>query len=102
MARARVGLADARRLWEFALGARAHLDWLIETYGIDCDLRLGYLHADHRERYTAETRQHVEHLRSAYGYEHIRFVERDELGPWSPPAAIAAAVSTRAPATCTR
>ena len=74
-----VGLADARRLWEFALNARAHLDWLIENYAIDCDLRLGYLHANHRERYTAETRHHVEHLRSKYGYEHIRFVERDEL-----------------------
>jgi gamma-glutamylputrescine oxidase len=74
-----MGLADARRLWEFALGARAHLDWLIETYHIECDFRLGYLHANHRERYTAETREHVEHLRSQYGYEHIRFVERDEL-----------------------
>lgn len=74
-----VGLADARRLWEFALGARGHLDWLIETYAIDCDLRLGYVHANHRERYSAETRRHVEHLRSKYAYEHIRFVERDEL-----------------------
>ena len=74
-----VGLADARRLWEFALGARAHLDWLIETYGIDCELRLGYLHADHRARYSADTRRHVEHMRGAYGYEHIRFVDRDEV-----------------------
>ena len=74
-----VGLADARRLWEFSLGARAHLDWLIETYGIKCDLRLGYLHANHRERYTAQTRRHVEHMRSKYAYEHVRFVERDEL-----------------------
>jgi gamma-glutamylputrescine oxidase len=82
-----VGLADARRLWQFSLGARAHLDWLIETYRIDCDLRLGYLHANHRERYTAETRSHVEHLRANYGYEHIRFIERDEL---------AAMVATRA------
>jgi gamma-glutamylputrescine oxidase len=76
---ARLGRDDARRLWEFALGARAHLDWLIETYAIDCDLRLGYLHADHRERFTAETRRQVEHLRSTYGYEHIRFVEREEV-----------------------
>ncbi len=76
---ARVGPADARRLWEFALGARAHLDWLIETYGIDCELRLGYLHADHRERFAPETRRHVEHLRAAYDYQHIRFVERDEV-----------------------
>jgi gamma-glutamylputrescine oxidase len=74
-----VGPADARRLWDFSLGARAHLDWLIETYRIDCDLRLGYLHANHRERYTADTRHHVEHLRSKYAYEHIRFVERDEV-----------------------
>ncbi len=74
-----MGLADARRLWDFSLGARAHLDWLIETYRIDCDLRLGYLHANHRERYSAPTRQYVEHLRSNYGYEHIRFVERDEV-----------------------
>ncbi len=74
-----MGRADAHRLWDFSLQARAHLDWLIETYGIACDLRLGYLHANHRERYTAETRQHVEHLRSHYAYEHIRFVDRDEL-----------------------
>lgn len=76
---ARVGVADARRLWQFALGARAHLDWLIETYGIDCDLRLGYLHADHRARYCADTRRDVEHMRSVYGYEHMRYVERDEI-----------------------
>ena len=76
---ARVGNGDARRLWQFALGARAHLDWLIETYGIDCDLRLGYLHADHRERYGADTRRHVDHMRSVYGYEHIRYVGREEI-----------------------
>jgi gamma-glutamylputrescine oxidase len=74
-----VGVTDAHRLWQFSLGARAHLDWLIETYRINCDLRLGYVHANHRERYTAETRRHVEHLRTQYAYEHIRFVERDEL-----------------------
>ena len=76
---ARVGSEDARRLWDFALGARAHLDWLIETYGIDCDLRLGHLHADHRERYSADSRRHVEHLRTVYNYPHIRFVDRDEV-----------------------
>lgn len=76
---ARMGQHDAKRLWQFSLDARAHLDWLIQTYGIDCDLRLGYLHADHRERYCADTRSHVEHMRSVYGYEHIRYVERDEI-----------------------
>ncbi|MDE2250750.1 MAG: FAD-binding oxidoreductase [Gammaproteobacteria bacterium] len=76
---AQVGPEDARRLWSYALGARAHLDWLIDTYRIDCDLRLGHLHADHRARYSADTRRHVEHMRSAYGYEHIRYVGREEV-----------------------
>ena len=76
---ARVGQADARRLWDYALGARTHLDWLIDTYKIDCDLRLGHLHADHRARYGEDSRRHVEHMRSAYGYEHIRYVARDEI-----------------------
>lgn len=75
---AQLGQADARRLWDYALGARAHLDWLIDTYKIDCDLRLGHLHADHRARYSQDTRRHVEHMRSVYGYEHIRYVARDE------------------------
>ena len=47
---AHVGAADARRFWDCALAARDHVDWLIQTYGIDCDLRLGLLHADHRAR----------------------------------------------------
>ena len=74
-----VGHVDARRLWDCALDARAHVDWLIDTYRIDCDLRLGYLHADHRARYTEHTRRHVDFMRRSYGYEHLRYVERDEL-----------------------
>ena len=76
---ARVGLADARRLWEFALGARAHLDWLIESYAIDCDLRLGHLHADHRARYTRGFAPPCRAPAHDYGYPHIRFVDREEL-----------------------
>jgi gamma-glutamylputrescine oxidase len=75
----RMGREDARRLWDLALDARTHLDWLIETYGIDCELRLGHLHADHRARYSADSRRHVEHLRTVYDYPHIRFVDRDEV-----------------------
>lgn len=75
----RMGRDDARRLWDFALAARAHLDWLIESYAIDCDLRLGHLHADHKARYTDDSRRHVEHMRSAYQYPHIRFVDREEV-----------------------
>ncbi len=74
----RLGADDARALWRIALDGRAHLDWLIDTYGIDCDLTPGYLHVDHRAGYVEHTRRHVEHLRDRYGYEHARFVDRAE------------------------
>ena len=74
-----VGQADATKLWALALDARRHFDTLEQTYGIECDYRPGLLHADHKPRYTAGTRAHVEHMRSVYGYADIRFVDRDEV-----------------------
>ncbi len=76
---AHLGVEDARRHWAYALGAREHLDWLISTYGIQCDYRDGLLHANHRARFEAETRRHVDFMRGSYGYEALRFVERDEM-----------------------
>lgn len=61
-----------------ALDARAHLDWLIEDQGTACDFTPGYLHVDHRAGYVRHTRAHVDHLRERYGYDPIRFVDRDE------------------------
>ncbi|HUY83410.1 MAG TPA: FAD-binding oxidoreductase [Steroidobacteraceae bacterium] len=75
----RIGAADAHRLWDLALDARAHLDALIADYAIRCDYRPGVLYADHKRSYTAATRRYVEHLRDRYGYGHIRFVGRDEV-----------------------
>src|SRR5450631_3698334 len=75
----KVGVKDAHKLWELALEARAHLDFLIESYGIKCDFRPGHLHADSKARYTQGTRRHVRHLQDEYGYEHIRYVEEDEI-----------------------
>ncbi len=74
-----VGEPDARALWSFALQAREHLNWLVSTYQIDCDLRLGLLHVNHKSRYTRDSEQHVLHMRQRYGYEGIQFVERDVL-----------------------
>jgi len=75
----KVGAADAHKLWELALDARAHLDALIESYGIECDYRPGLLHADHKARYTRDTRRYVAHLQEKYGYQHIRYVDQEEI-----------------------
>lgn len=74
-----IGPDDAMALWKLAIAARDHLHWLIETFGIDCDLRHGHLHADHKRRYVGHSRKRVALLRERYGYEDIRFVDRAEM-----------------------
>src|SRR5580658_9962023 len=74
-----VGRADAHRLWDLALDARAYLDTLIQAYGIQCDFRPGLLHADHKPGFAADTQRYVERLRNEYNYPHIRFVDRAEV-----------------------
>jgi len=72
-----VGRDDADRLWRIALDARDHLDWAMHSYGIDCDLRLGHLHLDHKPSYVAHSRETVALMRTRYGYDHIEFVDKD-------------------------
>ena len=75
---AKLGDEAARELWRIGQDARDYLDWLIDAHGIACDRTPGYLHVDHRRRYVAHTRAHVEHLRQRYGCGHVRFVDADE------------------------
>ncbi|HUX72462.1 MAG TPA: FAD-binding oxidoreductase [Steroidobacteraceae bacterium] len=74
-----VGAADARRLWELALDARAYLDTLIDSYRIQCEFRPGLLHADHKQSCNVDSRRRVEHLRERYGYTQIRSVDRAQV-----------------------
>ncbi len=74
-----LGEAAGQRFWRLALDARGHLDELIETYGIDCSYRPGLMHVDHKPRYVDETRQHVEFMRSRYGYTDLSFLSGDAL-----------------------
>lgn len=84
---AKVGAAHARTLWDFALEARQHLDWLMHDLAIDCDYRPGYLHADHKASYVAHTRAYVKKLNDEYGYPSVRFVDREEIATLVPSAA---------------
>jgi len=73
-----VGRDEAMRFWRLAQDARAHLDWLIDEGGIDCDLTPGLFEADHRARFAAETRETVELLNTRYDYPHVRVVGCEE------------------------
>ncbi len=75
----KLGAGPARALWDVALAARDHLDGLIALDADACDFRAGHVHADHRARLVAGSHAHVAHMRTVYGYEDLRAVDRAEM-----------------------
>jgi gamma-glutamylputrescine oxidase len=73
------GHETARAHWQLAMRAREHLDDLIRTHSIQCDLRPGLLHADRRRREAQYSAQYVEHLQRAYDYDSVRVVGPEEM-----------------------
>ncbi len=76
---ARLGKDEARALWSLSLDARESLLELIAAEQIDCDWRPGLLHLDHKASLKAESRETVARMSALYGYDALRFVERDEV-----------------------
>ena len=74
-----VGQDDARKLFDLALDANAHLKALVEKHQIECDLKPGIAHTLHRARFGDETRAYVDKLNREYDYQHIRWVPREEM-----------------------
>lgn len=74
-----LGAAAARELWQLGLEAPRLVLELIATHAIDCDLKRGVLHVAAKPAHARELRSEVDHLRSAYGYDAVRYVARDEL-----------------------
>ena len=72
------GADRARQLWDMAEAARASLFDLIETHGIDCDLRRGLIHAWHRPRFAAEDRAYAE-AANLWGYDKLHFLDKAEV-----------------------
>ena len=72
------GVGQAQALWDIAQQSKALVSGLIDQYNIECDLRPGIVHADHKARYSEETFRYVEKLRQDYGYHQIEFASRQE------------------------
>lgn len=62
------GMAFAKDLWDIAEASKATVKSLIEKHNIDCDLRPGIVHANHRRRYDDEARALVDHMGAQYDY----------------------------------
>lgn len=74
-----VGDDTAKRLWELAEDSKALAKQIIGDYSIDCDLKPGIAHPDHKPGYAKGSREYVEFLQQKYQYEDIQYIEQDEM-----------------------
>ena len=74
-----VGREQALALWQLGLEAVDTVRGLITEHQIDCDLRQGNLHVASKAGETDGLRAEVDHLRNAYDYQQMRYVDRAEL-----------------------
>ncbi|MCB1517468.1 MAG: FAD-binding oxidoreductase [Hyphomicrobiaceae bacterium] len=74
-----VGQERARALWDLGLESVALVKSLADEASADCEWVPGIIHADHRARYTRHSRRIVEHMAEHYGYDQMRFLDRDAI-----------------------
>ncbi|GJL83110.1 MAG: gamma-glutamylputrescine oxidase [marine bacterium B5-7] len=74
-----VGDELARAAWDIAEQAKARVYSLIEKFDIQCDLKPGELHVNHRPRFDRHSKSYAEFVATCYGYNKIRYVEPDEI-----------------------
>ncbi|HEY5740444.1 MAG TPA: FAD-binding oxidoreductase [Gammaproteobacteria bacterium] len=74
-----VGADDARRFWELAEAAKQTARQLIAEHRVDCDLKPGIAHPNHKPGYDRESRDYVDFLRREYDYQQIEFLEREAM-----------------------
>ncbi|MDH3633994.1 MAG: FAD-binding oxidoreductase [Gammaproteobacteria bacterium] len=74
-----VGADAARQFWELAEAAKDLAKKIIADHRIDCDLKPGIAHPDHRSGYAKESEAYVDFLRRQYDYDQVEYLERDAM-----------------------
>lgn len=77
---ATLGITRARLLWDLAEEAKATVIERVGRHRIDCDLKLGIVHACHKPAHARSRARYVEKLKREYGYSAIRTLTGIELG----------------------
>jgi gamma-glutamylputrescine oxidase len=65
---AEYGQSDARAMWQIGQDAKALVRSLIHEHHIDCDLKSGVAHVNHRKRFDEDTRAYADHMNDKYDY----------------------------------
>jgi gamma-glutamylputrescine oxidase len=76
---AMIGADTARQFWELAEAAKNLSRQLIAEHDIDCDLKPGIAHPNHKAAYAHGTEAYVDFLRRQYDYQQIEYLERNAM-----------------------
>jgi gamma-glutamylputrescine oxidase len=76
---AMIGADTARQFWELAEAAKNLSRQLIAEHDIDCDLKPGIAHPNHKPAYAHGTEAYVDFLRRQYDYQQIEYLERNAM-----------------------
>jgi gamma-glutamylputrescine oxidase len=74
-----LGFDTAKVLWEMGLEAVQLVEDLIRKHDIQCDLKRGIMHLAAKPSHDAWLKEEVELLNQRYGYDKMRYAERDEV-----------------------
>jgi len=74
-----LGLDQAKTLWQLGQDANALVRDLIAKHNINCDLKDGVVHANHRQRFKKHSQSEADHLNTVYGYDKISFLDQKTI-----------------------
>lgn len=74
-----IGVDDAREAYRIGVEAPVLVQALAAKHAIPIGYKPGLLYTNHRARFDAHSRDYARKLREEYGYDQIRFVDREEL-----------------------
>jgi gamma-glutamylputrescine oxidase len=75
----RLGIDDARHLWQLAEEAKALVKRLIAQHRIECEWRPGLIETTHKRRLVRHEMAYVAKLKRDYGYAAVEWLGREEL-----------------------
>jgi len=73
------GREAGRAMWQVTADGLELVRDVVARYGIDCELSWGQLHVAVKERQRQELREESDYLATDYGYDSVRFLDRDEV-----------------------
>jgi gamma-glutamylputrescine oxidase len=74
-----VGMDRALAAWEIGRVAAKLVRRLVMRHGIDCGLRSGVLHVNHRKRFDPGAQALAEHMQLVYGHHDIEYVPPEKM-----------------------